>query len=173
MTSAAYIAAKKAGRHIGYQCRGGCPPPGPAAPEATPVDPADEDQLVDQPAEVLNLEVPRGLAYIAEETAVAAFEPPREDPQRVTNPLAVYFPDGDPSAVDPPGPLPPAPVPDVPEDAELEVSSRHPAMPAGDRYKILPAAGRKSRTGQAPKDHLLDITYGYKYSMVNIFHLSI
>ena len=96
---AAYLAARKAQRHIGYHCRGGCPQPaavdfevaGPAAPAAQAVELLDED-LADQPAPVLDLDQLRNLNYIPDEPPVAAYQPMAEVQPR--NPLDLPRPEG-------------------------------------------------------------------------------
>ena len=98
MTSAAFQAARRAHRHIGYQCRR-CrdgPPAaatddaqGPAGPAAVAVESFEED-IADQPPTVLDLDVPRGLDYIPEAPPVPAFEPSREQPPPVCDYQAVF-----------------------------------------------------------------------------------
>ena len=169
---AAYLAARKAQRHIGYHCRGGCPQPaavdyevaGPAAPAAQAVELLDED-LADQPAPVLDLDQLRNLNYIPAEPPVAAYQPRAEVQPR--NPLDLPRPEGGLGEGRPVLPHEVPPVLEASDESDSDdepISHHHAAMPAGDRYEILRGAGRTSKHGH--KDHLLDVLYGYKYSKV-------
>ena len=131
------------------------------------MEPLDEE-LPDQPAPVLDLDQPRTLDYIPDEPPLAAYQPRAE--VQPPDPFDLPIPEG---GLGEGRPVLPHEVPPVPEssneaDSDNEPSSHHhAAMPAGDRYEILEGAGRASKLGHRPKNHLLDVLHGYKYSEVN------
>ena len=175
ITSAAYLAARKAQRHIGYNCSGGCPQPagddpevpGPPAPAALPVAPPDEE-LPDQPAAVLDLDQLRNLEYRPAEPPRAVHQPRAE--LRPRDPFDLPYPEEGLGAGRPAQPHEIPPVPESPDDSDSDSelpSHHHAAIPAGDRYTILQGAGRAPKHGNSRKDHLMDLLHGYKYSKVS------